>query len=272
MFRRFCFGLIPFLSIPAFGAVLHVGDNCVSLTQNWLTTPSLAIGYPSGEIYYAKLSESACGPIKIRYNDRTYSVCSDGYTRVDYLASTGAGEFIDTEIFINQENINKVKIEVEFSGTYNANWNIPIGIGYPSLYPYCFVSIGYKQIVFGYNGDIYTGIQLSAEQAGSFHKYSIDYSVGEIRLDDVLVHNFDLQQFSGNNSQSLYMFTWNTGGTVLNYQYQPLKIKWARISIDGKMVRDYIPVLDMSGRPSMYDRVTCRYFYNIGSGGFEYGV
>lgn len=274
MIKPFYATLCLFIIIPAIAnPILHFGDiYSVEMLPYKLSSPAIVTSTSNGAIYYASLSIDDCSPIKLKYAGQIYSVCDDctKFTPVEYLASTGEGEYIDTGVFISPDNINKVKIEVEFSSTYNDGWNIPVGIGYPSPKPYCFVSVGYKQIVFGYNGDIYTEIPISLEQAGSFHKYSIDYSVGEIRIDDELVYNFDLMQFSDTNAQSLYMFTWNTNGSKLSYQYHPLKIKWARISIDGKLVRDYIPVLDSQNVPAMYDLVSQQFFYNIGSGQFEY--
>lgn len=42
--------------------------------------------------------------------------------------------------------------------------------------------------------------------------------------------------------------------------------------LDGDtLVRDFIPVLDNSGRPAMYDQVSGQLFYNQGSGEFTYG-
>ncbi len=267
------FFIVAILTLPASGAVLHIGNYYgIQLFEQKQTSPSIAIQSSSGKTYYASL-RPYCGHVKVEHNGSVFGLCDKiqaPYTRLEYLESTDSGEYIDTGIFISPDNINKVKIEVEFSSTYNDGWNIPVGIGYPSPQPYCFVSIGYKQITFGYNGDIYTGVPVSLEQANTFHKYSIDYSLGEIRLDDKVVHNFNVRQFSGNTAQSLYMFTWNTNGSKLSYQYQPLKIKWARISIEGELIRDYIPVLDEAGVPAMYDRVTDSYFYNIGSGQFKY--
>lgn len=266
MFRVFC--LIMIFCCSASGAVLHIGNYCkIQLSEQKRSSPSLAVSGTSGKVYYASLDVD-CGPAKIMYKDSVLGVCSE-YTRLEYLES-GGGQYIDTGIFIRPDNINVVKIEVEFSGTYNATWNIPVGIGYPSPQPYCFVGISNNKIAYGYNEDNYTNIFLTAAQVTEFHTYSIDYSVGEIRLDGDVIKNFNQQQFSGNSSTSLYMFTWNTSGTRLEYQYPGLKIKWARIFIDNNLLRDYIPVLDSNGVPAMYDRVSGQYFYNLGTGQFKY--
>ena len=43
------------------------------------------------------------------------------------------------------------------------------------------------------------------------------------------------------------------------------------ISKNGKKLRSYIPVLDLSGRPAMYDEVSGQFFYNQGMGEFTWG-
>ena len=39
----------------------------------------------------------------------------------------------------------------------------------------------------------------------------------------------------------------------------------------GNLVRNFIPVLDLSGRPAMYDEVSENLFYNQGTGEFTWG-
>ena len=41
--------------------------------------------------------------------------------------------------------------------------------------------------------------------------------------------------------------------------------------IDGVPVLNLIPVLDLSGRPAMYDEVSGQFFYNQGTGEFTWG-
>ena len=43
------------------------------------------------------------------------------------------------------------------------------------------------------------------------------------------------------------------------------------ISKNGENLRSYIPVLDLSGRPAMYDEVSGQFFYNQGTGEFTWG-
>ena len=48
-------------------------------------------------------------------------------------------------------------------------------------------------------------------------------------------------------------------------------IRKAVIMTKGNLVRNFIPVLDLSGRPAMYDEVSGQFFYNQGTGEFTWG-
>lgn len=264
--------IIAMFTLPVYGAVLHIGESYTIAASEYKTTsPSLAMRDASGNTYYIPLGSDCSGRVNVRMPDGTiFKTCE--IQRLKYLESTGMGEYIDTGITIDKNIINKVKIDTEFSGTYSAPWNLPLGIGYPSPNPYCFIGIGHNKITYGYDGDIYTEITLSKEQIETFHTYSIDYRRGEVRFDNNIVHSFQQEEFSGNTGFNIYMFTWNSNEAHLGYQHPVMKIKWARISIDDKLVRDYIPVLDSDGVPAMLDLVSGKFFYNIGSGQFKYSI
>ncbi len=48
------------------------------------------------------------------------------------------------------------------------------------------------------------------------------------------------------------------------------RIYYCKIYDDGVLVRDFIPVLDKEGTPSMYDKVEKKFYYNQGTGEFKY--
>lgn len=50
------------------------------------------------------------------------------------------------------------------------------------------------------------------------------------------------------------------------------RIYWAKFSQGSEVTRDLIPVLDASGTPCMYDKISRQCFYNVGSGTFGYKI
>lgn len=50
------------------------------------------------------------------------------------------------------------------------------------------------------------------------------------------------------------------------------RIKVYKIYVNGKLVRDYIPVIDKANVPCLYDKVTRSMYYNVGTGKFIAGA
>lgn len=86
-------------------------------------------------------------------------------------------------------------------------------------------------------------------------------------LNNNLVDSLLATIYHGFNTSALYIF--RTSGN-----YTPLsnaRIYYYRVYFDDVLVRDLIPVLDATGTPCMYDKVTQQFFYNAGTGQFIAG-
>lgn len=70
-------------------------------------------------------------------------------------------------------------------------------------------------------------------------------------------------------TKSLYLFAGNVNGAASNYWRG--RIYAVKITEGDKLVMDLIPVLDKSGEPCMFDKVTGQFYYNQGTGEFTYG-
>ena len=71
------------------------------------------------------------------------------------------------------------------------------------------------------------------------------------------------------NILNIYLFCINNAGAANNFS----KIRiayWRAFDDNNTMVRDFIPVLDWNEIPCLFDKVTRRFFYNSGSGQFNY--
>ena len=68
--------------------------------------------------------------------------------------------------------------------------------------------------------------------------------------------------------QPLYVFAENYGGTM--YRAGRIKLHYLKISNNGILQRDFVPVLDKSDVPCLYDKVSGTLFYNLGTGSFTY--
>ena len=81
---------------------------------------------------------------------------------------------------------------------------------------------------------------------------------------------YNLKFDYGSFSKSIYLFARN--------DIQPQTLFYCNLALYGfsarendTLIQDIIPVLDLSGRPAMYDDVSGQFFYNQGTGEFTWG-
>ena len=115
----------------------------------------------------------------------------------------------------------------------------------------------------------YWGINGSEPSAGTVSPneiYTVKYNDKEGAL---IVNNTVLSStdFTPNKEEIIYI-----GHKI--YQQEHSRAKFYSIKIYDKetqiLVRDFIPVLDKEGTPCLYDKVEKKFYYNQGTGEFEY--
>ena len=101
---------------------------------------------------------------------------------------------------------------------------------------------------------------------GGFHMIGIGYidfqgglhqAVMRVDRKDVLFHAFPT--------------TWDSGLQEFKVYGITFKIRSLSYVVAGEINVNAIPVLDLSGRPAMYDEVNGQFFYNQGAGEFTWG-
>ena len=73
-----------------------------------------------------------------------------------------------------------------------------------------------------------------------------------------------------NLNYSIYVFAINMQGRTYD-RYTNIKLYSFQIFDVDNLVRDYIPVIDSTSRPCLFDKVNRECYYNQGSGEFLYG-
>ncbi len=131
-----------------------------------------------------------------------------------------------------------------------------------------------------------TWLQASIWQTGSPTSNNVDtiYKKFDIELSksDGFVLDGIKQGAAGNGGPNLTVIDYfplcigayveASSTTATEYTIKPTDGRYYYLQIiqNGKMVRDFIPVLDWNDRPCMYDKVTDELFYNSGTGEFKY--
>jgi len=176
--------------------------------------------------------------------------------RVAYLGASGT-QYINTGITPGADFTAEITFSVvtgtniscggrqgyttnEFRITANGNGQIDFAFGNAAGSYYGQDFSFFRSVLFGMDGKLYIDGTLIAERSGTFSTF----------------YPFYIFQFNNGNSSTVG----GTGG----------RISRAILKTAGTKVRDLIPVLDKSGVPCMYDRVTNRLFYNAGTGTFNY--
>ena len=188
---------------------------------------------------------------------------------VEYLESTGT-QYIDTGIRLTQNNAIEVCYKINsisgFSGILGARTtassnNISVnanvgGVNSP------FISVDFNNSNFEtYRAryDATTSDKILVYLDKHIRKISINNSV-------VVSNNTECNDAIETQSNCLLFRAPGISG------YCDLNVYYCKIWDGDTLVRDFIPVIDNSGRPAMYDQVSGQLFYNQGTGEFNFGL
>ena len=187
--------------------------------------------------------------------DKVYEYLPIGYKECKYIESTGT-QYIDLGIKGNQDSRIDLKIQPTNVQARAAIFGY-FGANYSSYYVYSSnpdksFQIGYKHFSDS-NVAIKTIIYNISNEKNIFNINEYEYSLPSI------TENFE----TGSN---LLLFNMSGG----NYTGLPMKLYSFKLYNNTDLIRDYIPVIDSSSRPCLYDKVEKKCYYNQGTGEFLY--
>ena len=186
------------------------------------------------------------------------------YTPVEYLESTGT-QYIDTGVKLN--NNSSVEITAKFLATAkNLSYYLFGSSIVNKRYMIAVGSTTNKYLVDLYSNGYRINSSVSAFD-NEFHTHKVLNS--KYYIDNVLQGTQTSLTFS--NTENAYIFDVKNRSTDSSVGVQKWQIKKCKIYNSNTLVRDYIPVLDSSNRPCLYDKVEDKFYYNKGSGEFLYG-
>ena len=176
------------------------------------------------------------------------------YTPVKYLESTGT-QYIDTNVNCSSEF--SILIENSFTtldglqlfGAYQSPKRTHYGVVNHKLYMPTVENRQTQEHIFNIDTNK--------------HQYYLSSKL--YKFDDKVVANGN---FEFTDEINFYLFSRNVNGISSNYCNS--KLYSVKIWISNTLVRDYVPVIDSSGIPCLYDKVEDKFYYNEGSGEFLY--
>lgn len=196
------------------------------------------------------------------------------YCEVEYLASDG-NQYIDTGFVMESGKV------MTFNG--NMMWtqsqgNANFFYGYRSVntneyrgdmrtfFIYGASPAGRLAIRYGVNADNSTNVAVSLNT-----KFNIAFDGDNLKVDGTTYATLT-QAYTPADYKSMWLFNCNTTGYYsADVNHFIGRIYNWQIWSGGILVRDLIPVLDWSYVPCMYDKVSGKLFYNLGTGSFTYG-
>ena len=171
--------------------------------------------------------------------------------RVACLRSTGT-QYIDTGIVLTGSHEIYIRVYIK-----------RIDSGGALLYcgtnsPRCWITSGYSRYSENNIG--------KAGDFKSFNAYNEFILNEKTETINGKSQNLSLGTFGKPGTQTAYLFRAN-GHSAIS---KNLRISDWSVKKDGVLIQKLIPVIDLSGRPAMYDEITGQMFYNKGTGEFDW--
>ena len=186
--------------------------------------------------------------------------------RVAYLESDGQ-QYIDTLVDTGVDFVNDNIVEIDFlpriiSGTHNFFGN---GNSWTSGYTLGIARYFDKDYAQASNGFFASNNSVVVVVG--------DWNTVVASNSGIKYNGIDLSYKYGSESVSgtALLFGCRRNGSYFRGYTLKGGIRTAVIMFKGNLVRNFIPVLDLSGRPAMYDEVSGNLFYNQGTGEFTCG-
>ncbi len=185
------------------------------------------------------------------------------YTPVEYLESTGT-QYIDTRYYPN--NLTDVECKFMYNQFTSNTASSVFGVRDSDGSVKQFLMSVFNDTLWIVNGLNNTSISGITPLVNTEYILRITPQKAYWNGREILKMN---KSIANCPNYSLYIFGRNAKNGFVN---NPLfgKVYYLKIYEEGRIIRDYIPVLDSSGIPCLYDKVEDKFYYNEGSGEFLY--
>lgn len=196
-----------------------------------------------------------------------------GYTQLEYLQSTGT-QWINTEYILQSSDTVELKAEyvkkgsLNYTNAYLCGCDTDFNNGFNIAEDTQTSSLGYgMRDVFG-SGRTFSNLQ---PKVGAKFVVASSINLLKVVVDETITEISKSTQTYTPLDWPLYLFTINRNGTAFDGAFIG-KIYYAKITnSQGDMTLNCIPCLDANGVPCMFDLVSRKSFYNVGSGSFTWG-
>ena len=193
--------------------------------------------------------------------------------KLEYIETSG-GQYIDTGYIVKPNTSLVMRCNVQAQYLYPAPFAVRASAGNQA---FCYFARdnGASSALISFGSG-----ELSLSQPLAVYNNDIEitftnstFTIKNVTTDELLV-NFPFTQMGAlSQTLSLYLFTLNERGhDIGSVCWTNMKLYSCEIYEDETLVKSYLPMLDDSMVPCLYESVNKETFYNAGSGSFTYEV
>ena len=288
--HRFMYVVFIFIAFCAHARTLHVGDSTIKLSQTKTTTPALHIKV-DGEIWYGNMgrcqlpmNENTDKELKIKYNDKEYWVSeiepTKDYVIVDgkliaancniYLESTGT-QWIDTGFIPNRDTVLKTDYQFLSMTSFRGYNEVQTGCGSANNSTRFVIAITNQKWHFAIGVANITPVQADLER----HTFRLNAPNKLAWLDNA---SYDVNYETFQSDFSFGLFTRNDSTSLWPFRHTARSFN-TKIWDNDVLVRHFVPVPQglqigdfVVPSNGMWDIIEQKFYGNMGSGDFIYGV
>lgn len=186
------------------------------------------------------------------------------FTKLDYIESSGT-QYIDADFIANQDT----RIIIDFTDLNSSTKFITGARRSNGTNSFSLVAVSSNTLRSDYSDPSEQKILTSTKEIND--RYVIDKikNVTKLYKDNVLLNEVTATYTEFSTGFNVYIFTINNSGTP-HRDMANIKLHSFKIYDGNTLERDFIPVLDSNNVACLFDRVNNKFYYNQGTGTFNY--
>ena len=211
--------------------------------------------FGSGDLaYIVKDSGTYIAICRLNNNSGTLP---DGYQKKEYIKSSGI-QYINTEFIPSSNTKILMTAKINSTATNGAYFGSRMSNSSMDAYSYSLIILS-NSVRSDFYGDSKTSTNFS------YDIQNIEKNKNQITIfDQILTH----PKVEKKSEVPLYLFCTNTNDSPL--VFAKMNLYTCKIYDNDKIVRNYIPCVNPSGKAGLFDLVESKFYENKGSGEFAY--
>jgi hypothetical protein len=230
------------MSFVAPSAVAYVDNVTCTVTENFRAAAPIMLSGNGGGILNKEVAKKKL---------------PQGYTQIEYLEATGTQD-IDSGVLVSGR-LKVVSILEALQNYIGTFWGGRGSHNQSNLF--LFERSG-SIVQFDYSSRVNAPFSLLP-----FYKYKIETRYGNLFVDNLQINERGFSVFG--DDENIHIFAFNRIGEI-GFHLNKARVYYLQFLYMDDVQREFIPALDDTGAPCLFDTVTQQAYYNQGAGDFIY--